>query len=109
MIAYIGAWPMNPEARNALRTIQRCISAGRYELATHFRQRMAQRGMLWPDVLATVDDPASVQADGADDWGRARWIMAGTAADGLPLELVCVLDRTDTGELVVFITIYWKD
>jgi len=99
---------MDADARRALRTIHRCIEAGRFRLTAHFRQRMAERGIVWPDLLAIVDGPAEVKADGADDWGRARWIMSGEAANGEPVDLVCVLDRNDAGELVVFITIYWK-
>ncbi len=99
---------MDADAKRALRTIRRCIEVGRYRLTAHARRRLAQRGMVWPDVLAIVDGPAQVKADGADDWGRARWMISGEAPDGLPLELVCVLDRDDAGELVVFITIYWE-
>jgi hypothetical protein len=100
---------MDAQARNALRTIRRCIEAGRYELKSHFHERMALRGILWADVLAIIDDPADVRADGEDDWARPRWIVNGEGADGLPVEVVCVLDRDEAGSLVVFITIYWKD
>jgi len=99
---------MNAEARSAVRTIRRCIAGGRFQLKAHFARRMDQRGMTWADVLAMVDSPADVRADGVDDFGRDRWIVSGEAMDGLTVELLCVFDRDEAGELVVFITLYWK-
>ena len=100
---------MDTHARTALSTIRRCIAAGRFVLSRHFTRRLDQRGAVWPDVLAAFDDPRSVRADGFDDWGRARWIVSGDAADGTPLGVVCLIDRDDSGVLTVFVTIYWED
>jgi hypothetical protein len=57
-------------------------------------------------VLAVLDDPTSLRHDSPDRWGRPKWIIAGKSAGGDDLELVCVLDRNEHGELTVFITIY---
>ncbi len=100
---------MDPHARNALSTVRRCIAAGRVVLFQHFTRRLDQRGMFWPDVLAVFDDPDSVRADGFDDWGRARWIVSGAAADESPIDVVCLIDRDAKGELTLFVTIYRMD
>ena len=99
---------MNAEARNALRTIRRCVAEGRYRLMRHFRVRMAQRGMCWPDVLVVIDTPTDARPDGIDDAGRSRWIVSGQSADGIGMELVCAIGRDAAGELTVFITAYWE-
>ena len=54
-----------------------------------------------------IDSPVGVQNDGIDRFGRAKWRVSGRATDGLDLEVVCVLDRDELGNLVVFITAYW--
>jgi hypothetical protein len=100
---------MDADARNALRTIRRCIAAGRYRLTQHFAHRMDQRGVTWPDVLALLDGPADMRADGVDDWGRDRWIISGTAADGLGMDLVCLLELRENCGWTLLVTIYWKD
>ncbi len=102
---------MDSQARHAVRTIRRSIKAGRYRLMERFTHRMDQRGVTWPDVLALLDAPTAVRFDGADRWGRDRWIIGGEAADGLPMEVVCVLDEASGGggTMTVFITIDWKD
>lgn len=100
---------MMPAARQALKTIQRCVAAERVILLPHFTQRMDERGVFWSDVLAMITKPASVQDGGVDDWARPRWIVTGEAADGRPLGMVCVLGQDDDGELTVFVTLYWED
>lgn len=75
----------------------------------HFVRRMDERGMVWPDALAALDAPTGVRADGADDWGRARWIVSGKAGDGLPLSIACVIGRDAAGEVMVFVTMFWED
>jgi len=100
---------MTAETRRALLTIRRCVNADRFHLLPHFLQRMDERGMTWPDVLALIDAPAGIEADGCDDWARPRWIVTGEASDGLTIGLVCVIGRNDAGELTVFITLFWED
>lgn len=99
---------MTPQGRQALRTIRRCADAGRCILLTHFQQRINQRGMTWPDVLALLDDPSSVRGDGRDDLDRPRWLVTGDTADGLRVELVCVVDEDEHGPLTLLVTAYWK-
>ena len=97
---------MNRRTSRALLTIRACVGAGRYRLAVHFRERLAERGLLWSDVLAVLDEPAEVRDDGTDRFGRPKWRLAGEAADGLRLEFVCVLDRGARGAVTVFVTLY---
>jgi hypothetical protein len=97
---------MDAKARGALATIQACIRTKRYVVLPHFKQRMEQRGLVWPDVLAVLDDPAGVRADGRDRYGRPKWIASGTAADGGAVRVVCAIDRDDRGNWTIFITAY---
>lgn len=99
---------MNKAARDALSAIGRCLEADRIRLTLHFRVRLAERGVLWPDVLTVFDKPDMAKADGFDDAGRARWIVGGKAADGEAIKLVCAVGRDDAGELTVFITAFWE-
>ncbi len=64
------------------------------------------RGLLWPDVLTVLDDPADVRAGSPETLGRPKWIVAGTAADREGVEIVCVLDTDEHGLQTVFITLY---
>jgi hypothetical protein len=98
---------MTPEARRALQTIRRCVATDRVRLTRHFRVRLTERGLVWPDLLTVIDDPQSVEADGHDEWGRPRWIVSGDAADGLAVKLVCVIGHDAAGKLTVFITMHW--
>ena len=86
--------------------IRRCVAAGRFRLLVHFTGRMDPRGLVWADILAVLDSPDDVRHGGPERFDGPKWIIAGTAADGLPIEIVCVLDEDDRGELTVFITIY---
>lgn len=99
---------MDAAARDALKTIRRCLAARRYRLLPHFRKRMARRGLLWPDVLSLLDAPHAVRDDGLDRFDRPKWIVAGAAADGGAVEIVCVLDVDEHDETTVFITMYWE-
>jgi hypothetical protein len=67
---------------------------------------MDERGLFWPDLLAVLDAPADVRDGGTESWGRPKWIVAGRLAGDVPLELVCVLDRDEDGQLTVFVTVY---
>lgn len=97
---------MDAKVRGALSKIRRCMTAGRYRLSIHFTQRMDERRLFWADVLVVLDDPTDVRSDGPDRWGRPKWIIAGESASGDDLELVCVLDQDERGNLIVFITLY---
>jgi hypothetical protein len=98
---------VTPEARRTLALIRECIAADRYALAVHFMQRMEQRGLFWPDVLAVIEAPHDVHAEGMDRYNRPRWIIGGPAATGSDIEIVCAIeiDRSETE----FITLYWED
>lgn len=97
---------MSRKADEALEVIRGCVGLGRYTLAVHFSERMDHRGMFWADVLAIIDDPTEVRPGGPERFGRPKWILAGVAADGLAVEMVCVLDQDERGDWTVFVTIY---
>ncbi len=97
---------MDAKARKALSVIRHCVSMRRFRLSPHFTQRMDQRVMFWPDVLAILDAPTNVRPGGMERYGRPKWIIAGKVASGEPMELVCVLDIDEDGDVTVFITIY---
>lgn len=99
---------MNAGSRQVLQTIHDCIQAGRYRLLAHFVRRMDERGLFWPDILAVLDSATTVEDDKQDAYGRDKWKVCGRTTDQLELEIVCVLDRDDSGNLVVFITAYWE-
>jgi hypothetical protein len=94
------------EARRAIVAIRTCINAERYALTVHFSERMAQRGLFWPDVRAVIDDPENVRSQGMDDYGRAKWIIRGMTALGDEIEIVCAVE-IDPAE-TEFITLYWE-
>lgn len=100
---------MDKHARQAVSTIRRCIAADRVRLTMHFRVRLTERGVLWADVLVLFDDPADARGDGLDDQGRARWIVRGEAADGVPMGVVCAIGRDRAGAMTVFVTAFWED
>lgn len=93
----------------AIFTIRECIDAERVEVKAHFADRIAQRGLVWADVLAIVEHWSHARNDGLDVYGRPRWLIRGKAADDLTAEFLCVLDWDDSGNLTVFITIYFED
>jgi hypothetical protein len=99
---------MTSAARQALNLIRACVEAERFVLTTHFIERMDERGVVWPDLLTALETSSEVRFDGPDDAGRDKWLVAGLAADGLDVELVCVLDEDEFGHAVVFITVYWE-
>ncbi len=98
---------MTAEARRAILVIRACIAADRYALTVHFNQRMQQRGLFWPDVVAAIEDPKDVRSGGVDNYSRPKWIVRGDAAGGDQIEIVCAIEL-DEGE-TVFITLYWED
>lgn len=97
---------MDAKARKALSLIRECVAAERYVVLPHFVQRLDKRGLFWPDVRAVLDDPSGVRDGGRERYDRPKWIVAGDAPDGLPIEIVCVLDEDERGNVTVFITIY---
>jgi len=94
--------------RNALTIIQRCVDEGAYALHEHFVQRMDERGLFLPDVLAIVDHPARVRMQGTDEFGRPRCLLAGHLTDGTAAELLAVIEAEPAGHFTVFITVYWN-
>ncbi|SRR5258706_7672716 len=100
---------MTPAARRALATIQECVALDRVVVLPHFVKRLDQRGLFWPDVQAVIEAPRKIVRGGRDDWDRPRWNLSGEAADGLAIEIVCVLDLDDRGDVTVFITLYWRE
>lgn len=97
---------MDAPNRQALSIIRRCVARGRVILLSHFRDQLALRNWMWVDVLAVLDAPSDVRDGGEEEWGRPKWIVSGETADGLDIELVCVLDHDDHGNVTVFVTIY---
>jgi len=97
---------MASDAKAALATIRQCVEEHRIVLLPHFRQRLAERYLLWVDILSILEAPDDVRDEGVDDYGRSKWIVAGEGADGLPVESVCVFDVEDSEEITVFFTIY---
>ena len=100
---------MNKRASKALSVIRRCVVDGRYIVLPHFAHRMDERGLVWSDLLAVLDNPDRLRDEGYDQFDRPKWLISGTAADGLPVEIICVLDRDKHGNITVFITLYWSD
>lgn len=100
---------MDAQARRVLSVIRRCIAKDRVRLTEHFRVRLTERGVLWADVLAMIDAPSGLRADGTDDNGRARWIVRGAATDGTSMGVVCAIGRDAGGALTVFVTAFWED
>jgi len=97
---------MDSRARKALAVIQERVEADRFLLLPHFRQRLTQRGLVWPDVLAVLESPRSIRRGHGDPFRRSKWIVGGTASDGLTVEIACVLDVDEQGNLTVFITMF---
>src|SRR5579863_8673088 len=97
---------MQHTKKEALRIIRRCIAHGRYAMTLHFRQRIGERGLVWPDILAVIDSPSGVRSGGLDEFDRDKWILWGIAGDGLGIELVCALDEDKQGDFTVLVTLY---
>ena len=95
-------------AKAALRIIRECIAADRLAFTKHFLERLEERALFWPDVATVFDRPTGIRAGDGDPYGRPKWIVSGPAADGLPLDVVCVLDQDPQGHVTVLITIYFQ-
>ena len=98
---------MTPAARRALAVIRECVAADRFSTTVHFLQRLAERGLFWPDVEAVVDDPHDVRSKAIDDYGRPKWAIGGKTATGGAIDIICAIDTDETG--TEFITLYWHD
>jgi len=93
--------------KQALAIIQRCVREDRYTLHDHFVQRMDERGLFLPDVLAIVNQPSRVLMDGHDVFGRPRCLLSGRLTDGTDAQLLAVVEESESGHFTVFITVYW--
>jgi len=100
---------MDEVARRALRDIRKCVAANRVTVLAHFVERMDLRGLFWTDVVDVIESPEDVRDGGPEEFGRPKWIIAGTTTDGLKVEIVCVIDRDKSRNAAVFVTIYWQD
>jgi hypothetical protein len=100
---------MDEASRRALREIRRCVAEDRIIVLAHFIERMDLRGLFWMDIVDVIESPEDVRGGGPEELGRPKWIIAGTAADGLKVEIVCVIDQQTTRSSTVFVTIYWRD
>jgi hypothetical protein len=68
---------------------------------------MGQRGLFWPDVQAAIENARDVRSQGLDDDDRTKWIIAGEAAYGGAIEIVCVVE-VDESE-TEFVTLFWEN
>ena len=99
---------MTSVEKNALIVIRNCLEADRISVTDHFYDRMVFRGLMFPDVQSAIfDDHADARDDGFDTTGRAKFVVTGAAADGVPISIVCALEETADG-WTVFITLYWE-
>ena len=57
---------MTAEGQRAIATIRECIESDHFSLSVHFRERMDQRGLFWPDLQAIIEDPQDIQL--RPDW-----------------------------------------
>jgi hypothetical protein len=93
---------MDAEGREALATIRDLVDRDRYQLTVHFRQRLAQRGMFWSDILLILEEPDDVRENGEDDEGAERWIISGDAGLGA-IDFVVAIDH-----VARFVTLFWS-
>lgn len=98
---------MTTEARWTLKIIRACIAADRFAVTRHFAERMHERGLFWPDILAVINDPSDASSEGMDHYDRPKWIIVGDAVAVGSIEIVCALE-VDESE-TEFITLYWQD
>ncbi len=99
---------MNAAARNALHIIRTCIAEDRLVFTIHFLQRLDERALVWPDIAAVFDRPTAMREQDDDTFGRPKWIVSGPAADGLPIDVVCVLDHDNRGRTTMLVTVYFE-
>jgi hypothetical protein len=97
---------MNKEAQAALEIIRSAIAADQVEMTSHFEQMIAERGMLWVDLLTIVEEPERMEDQGPDIHGWPKWRIWGAAADGTAAAIVVAIRDDDW---VRCITIHWED
>ena len=95
------------DARRAIAAIRECIASDRYAISLHFSQRMAERGLFWPDVEAVLAAPSGVRSGGMDRYGRPKWLVTGETFDAYEIEIVCAVEVDESG--TEFITLCWED
>jgi hypothetical protein len=93
---------MDRDARRALREIKKCMEAGRVVVLAHFVERMDLRGLFGMDIVDVIESPQDVRDGGSEELGRPRWIIVGTTADALKIEIVCVIEEDDMRNSAVF-------
>jgi hypothetical protein len=47
---------MSEEELEALQQIRDLVDQGQYRLTMHFRQRLAQRGVFWHDIVGILEE-----------------------------------------------------
>jgi hypothetical protein len=93
---------MSEEELEALERIRDLVDRGQYRLTIHFRQRLAQRGVFWHDIIGILEEPDHIRGDGVDDEGGERWFISGSTDEG-DAEFLVVVDVD-----AKFVTIYWN-
>jgi len=93
-------------AQKSLETIRLAIEDERIEMTSHFDERIAERGLLWVDVLVVVDEPLRMEYQELEEHGWPKWKIAGTSADGVSVAIVVAI-RPDNR--VRFVTIFWEE
>jgi hypothetical protein len=94
------------DEEQALKVIQDAVAADRVEVTTHFDQKIAERGMLWVDMLTIVDEPTRMEDQGIENHGWPKWRVWGKSADDTSAAVVVAI--RDDGR-IRFITIHWED
>ncbi|MBC7784949.1 MAG: DUF4258 domain-containing protein [Burkholderiales bacterium] len=98
---------MTSAARKAIAVIRECIASDTYAISVHFRERMDQRGLFWPDIQAVIDEPHDVVSCGEDRFDRPKWVVSGRCATDDDIEIICAIEIDNSG--TEFITLYWVD
>jgi hypothetical protein len=97
---------MDKEAQDALESIRSAVSADHVEMTSHFERMIAERGMLWVDLLTILEQPSKMEDQGPEDHGWPKWRIWGEAADGTAAAIVVAI--RDDGRIRC-ITIHWED
>ena len=70
-------------------------------LTQHARERMRERGIHLPQVRSVLRSGAVVQVEQDIRTGEDKYRVAGSDADGGKLEVVAILQETETGRVVI--------
>ena len=90
----------------AIGVIAACVESDDYTVRQHVFDRLADRHLTQPDLLALLCDPDHARGDGRDGRGRERWFLSGTLHDGTRAETLVVIDARPHATIF---TIYWID